>query len=120
MNRLTTTLLLGLAGVSIGVIANTNIPAAIYQPANATAVETETDWDDDDFDYEATIHNTTLGALREAVIDFYRHQGFEMNKNEQEDDEVELAFSKGKERVKVDIEREDNGTLSYEVDYDKK
>ena len=93
------------------------IPDIIFVPENARVVEAEKKWFDG-FELEADISNGSLASLSEQVKAFYTDKGFELEREQADDDDIELLFMKEQESVEVDIEREHNEIIEYSVDYE--
>ena len=95
------------------------IPDLIFVPDNAQVVEAEKKWFGG-FELEANIPDGTLLVISEQVKAFYTDKGFELSREEADDDDVELLFVKEQESVEVDIELEHNDIIEYSVDYETK
>ncbi|GGB42638.1 hypothetical protein GCM10011502_14950 [Oceanisphaera marina] len=93
------------------------IPDIIFVPDNARVVEAEEKWFGG-FELEADISNGSLASLGEQVKAFYTNKGFELDREQADDDDIELLFMKEQESVEVDIELEHNEIIEYSVDYE--
>lgn len=93
------------------------IPDIIFVPENAKVVEAEKKWFDG-FELEADISNGSLTSLGEQVKAFYTDRGFALEREQADDDDIELLFVKEQESVEVDIELEHNDIIEYSVDYE--
>ncbi|GAA3715690.1 hypothetical protein GCM10022421_24160 [Oceanisphaera sediminis] len=93
------------------------IPDIIFVPENAKVVEAEQKWFGG-FELEADVSGSSIGSISEAVKAFYTDKGFELGREQADDDDVELLFVKEQESVEVDIELEHNDIIEYSVDYE--
>lgn len=93
------------------------IPDIIFVPEHAQVTEAEQKWFDG-FELEANISNGSLTSLSEQAKAFYTDKGFELDREQADDDDIELLFVKEQESVEVDIELEHNDIIEYSVDYE--
>lgn len=106
------------ATMSLSAFAN-SMPEAIYVPENAVMVSADKAWIGDGFDYEANVSGTTIAELSAKIIQFYTDAGFVTVENKHDADDAEFVFTRGQERVEIDLDLDDNGVIEYEVDYNR-
>ena len=99
--------------------AQDSVPEIIFVPDNAQVVEAEEKLFGG-FELEANLSGATLAGITEQVKDFYTAKGFELSREQADDDDVELVFVKEHESIEVDIELEHNDIIEYSVDYETK
>ena len=99
--------------------AQDSVPEIIFVPDNAQVVEAEEKLFGG-FELEANLTGSSLVGITEQVKAFYTDKGFELSREQTDDDDVELVFVKEHESIEVDIELEHNDIIEYSVDYETK
>ncbi|VEE07303.1 hypothetical protein [Neisseria animalis] len=119
MAKTKTLMLTGILALFANGTLAADLPAEIYQPAQAQTIKAEKQ-NDNEFEYKAELpaRSISVSALAEKVTAHAQKQGFLSAKSEIKRDEADLEFKRGRQKLDISIDLEANGKIEYQADLD--